>query len=366
MIAKYVLPIAALAGLSFAIHRVIEAPAAAADGPAGRRATRKARAGCLDFRLRAGGGARAKTFRSGSTFPAWSPRYMSRREKGSARGPLFRIDDRDKLAQLRVREAELVAAKAQLHKLMSHPVPKTFLRCGRRSTKPRPRWTTPKRPLGGPKSCSSGRWLRRAIMTRTALPTWPPRPPTPRPRPTSSGPGRKLEGRHRDRQGRRSPGREPGRTPSRPTSSGSPSAPRWTAEILQLNVRLGQFAALTWKEPMIVLGDSKRLHLRVDIDEHYLPSFAKGCQGWATLKGRPEIRFPLKFVYVEPYVIPKQSLTGDSSERVDTRVLQVIYELPDDRACDIHIGQQMDVYLKAAPEKAISLRAETTALRDGP
>jgi HlyD family secretion protein len=136
-------------------------------------------------------------------------------------------------------------------------------------------------------------------------------------------------------------------------------------EILQLNVRLGQFAALTWKEPMIVLGDSRRLHVRVDIDEHYLPSFAKGAPGWATLKGRPEIRFPLNFVYVEPYVIPKQSLTGASSERVDTRVLQVIYELPDDRVIDVHIGQQMDVYLKAAAIPATSSQEDSRALRDG-
>ena len=61
------------------------------------------------------------------------------------------------------------------------------------------------------------------------------------------------------------------------------------------------------------------------------------------------MRFPLKFVYVEPYVIPKQSLTGNNSERVDTRVLQVIYELPEERPVDVYIGQQMDVYLKAVP-----------------
>jgi HlyD family secretion protein len=45
--------------------------------------------------------------------------------------------------------------------------------------------------------------------------------------------------------------------------------------------------------------------------------------------------------------VPKQSLTGNSSERVDQRVLQVIYELPDDRPVDVYIGEQMDVYLKA-------------------
>jgi hypothetical protein len=34
---------------------------------------------------------------------------------------------------------------------------------------------------------------------------------------------------------------------------------------------------------------------------------------------------PLRFVRLEPYVVPKVSLTGINVERVDTRVVQVIY-----------------------------------------
>ena len=98
---------------------------------------------------------------------------------------------------------------------------------------------------------------------------------------------------------------------------------------------------------MIVLGDIQRLHVRVDIDENDLPYFSRGAEAIATLKGRPQVRFPLRFVYVEHYVIPKQSLTGYNSERVDTRVLQVLYELPEKRPVEVHVGQQMDVYLKA-------------------
>ena len=94
-------------------------------------------------------------------------------------------------------------------------------------------------------------------------------------------------------------------------------------EVLQVNVRPGQFAAMAWQEPMIVLGDVNRLHVRVDIDENDLPMFERGAEAIATLKGKPQVRFPLEFVKVEPYVIPKKSLTGDNTERVDTRVLQV-------------------------------------------
>ena len=65
-------------------------------------------------------------------------------------------------------------------------------------------------------------------------------------------------------------------------------------EVLQLNVRLGQFAAMTWKEPMIVLGDVKRLHVRVDIDENDLPYFSTRRRGRRHAQGPAQVRFPLE------------------------------------------------------------------------
>jgi len=45
--------------------------------------------------------------------------------------------------------------------------------------------------------------------------------------------------------------------------------------------------------------------------------------------------------------VPKTSLTGSSTERVDTRVLQVIYafQRPKDRA--VYVGQQVDLFVKS-------------------
>jgi multidrug resistance efflux pump len=135
-------------------------------------------------------------------------------------------------------------------------------------------------------------------------------------------------------------------------------------EVLQVNVRPGQFAALAWKEPLIVLGDVNRLHVRVDIDEQDVPQFRAGSRAIATLKGRSRARFDLQFVKVEPYVIPKKSLTGDNSERVDTRVLQVVYALPDDRPIPLFVGQQMDVYIeKGDVPTSINLEIDPDATR---
>jgi len=54
-------------------------------------------------------------------------------------------------------------------------------------------------------------------------------------------------------------------------------------------------------------------------------------------------------------VIPKKSLTGDSTERVDTRVLQVIYRVEDD-TLPLFVGQQMDVFIEASPVQTLTAR----------
>jgi HlyD family secretion protein len=115
--------------------------------------------------------------------------------------------------------------------------------------------------------------------------------------------------------------------------------------VLQVNVRPGEFVAPISNQAQVVLGAvTDRVNVRVDIDEHDIPRFKAGAPAQASLRGAPETKYPLAFVRVEPYVIPKKSLTGDNTERVDTRVLQVIYSLElKDR--QVYVGQQLDVFI---------------------
>lgn len=127
-------------------------------------------------------------------------------------------------------------------------------------------------------------------------------------------------------------------------------------EILQVNVRPGQYAVSVFNQALVVIGDSARLHVRVDIDENDVPLFNPKSRAIATLKGRPSVAFEdLNVAKVEPYIIPKRSLTGDNSERVDTRVLQVVYALPADSKVPLYIGQQMDAYIEAVEPEGVSL-----------
>jgi hypothetical protein len=100
-----------------------------------------------------------------------------------------------------------------------------------------------------------------------------------------------------------------------------------------------------------VLGSLDELLVRIDIDENEAWRVEKGARATASLRGNSSRRADLVFVRIEPYVIPKRSLTGLSTERVDTRVLQVIYSMRAD-ALNAFPGQQVDVFIEAAQRNA--------------
>jgi HlyD family secretion protein len=122
-------------------------------------------------------------------------------------------------------------------------------------------------------------------------------------------------------------------------------------EILQVNVRPGEYVSLASGKALVVLGNVSLLHVRVDIDEQDIPRFERTLGGIAYLRADSSKGYPLAFVRVEPYVIPKKSLTGDVTERVDTRVLQVIYAL-DQKGDQVYVGQQVDVFFDLDSGKA--------------
>src|SRR5215468_6020837 len=100
------------------------------------------------------------------------------------------------------------------------------------------------------------------------------------------------------------------------------------AEVLQVKLRVGEFAAAALtSSPLILLGRSKPLHVRVDVDEHEGWRVHAGASALGRVRGNADLKSPLTFVRFEPFVVPKKSLTGDSTERVDTRVLKVIYKV---------------------------------------
>ena len=125
------------------------------------------------------------------------------------------------------------------------------------------------------------------------------------------------------------------------------AAPR-NGEILQVNIRSGEHASPNTMMEAILLGDTSALQLRADVDEDSAWRVRPGAPATAYIKGTRDKPIPLTFVRVEPYILPKKSLTGESTERVDTRVLQVIYTFPAPKT-PIYVGQQVDVFIDGTP-----------------
>ena len=123
-------------------------------------------------------------------------------------------------------------------------------------------------------------------------------------------------------------------------------APR-DGTIIQVNIRAGEYASTQPRLAPIILGDLDKLQVRTDIDEQSASRIRSGQPAKAYVKGDSAHAILLNFVRIEPYVIPKVSLTGSSTERVDTRVLQVIYSLQQPGDQPLYVGQQMDVFIDA-------------------
>lgn len=116
--------------------------------------------------------------------------------------------------------------------------------------------------------------------------------------------------------------------------------------VLQVNIRVGEYAATSPRSPAMLIGETGRLQIRADVDEQNATRIRPGQKAVATLKGDPRVSMPLEFIRVEPYIIPKVSLTGASTERVDTRVLQVMFSLQKPEGTPIYVGQQVDVMIE--------------------
>jgi len=103
-------------------------------------------------------------------------------------------------------------------------------------------------------------------------------------------------------------------------------------------------------QSLILMGNVKPLHVRVNVDEEDLPRLKLQAPAYAKVRGdaRQEA-IPLRFVRLEPFVVPKVSLTGINVERVDTRVVQLIYAV-DSRSQagpekKLLVGQLVDVFI---------------------
>ncbi len=105
--------------------------------------------------------------------------------------------------------------------------------------------------------------------------------------------------------------------------------------------------------PAVVMGEAQgELAVRAFVDEillHGLPDLSR-------IKARMFVRgtdtvIPLDFVRVQPFVSPKIELSDQRTERVDVRVLPLIFKFDNSKKLGLYPGQLVDVYVGEPEEK---------------
>ncbi|HZN69771.1 MAG TPA: HlyD family efflux transporter periplasmic adaptor subunit [Tepidisphaeraceae bacterium] len=266
-----------------------------------------------------------------------------------AGAPLFKVDDRDAAADLAVREATLQSAKASLQKLQNQPRPEEIPVAEARLKETRATLENAKVELAkwqrvedqravGPDELRQARLkvdiaearVREAEADLKLLKAgaWGPDVEIARAQVVMAEAQVSVARTQLERLTVRSP---------------------VEGRVLQVSVRPGEFAQVgVLAQPLMLVGRTDVLHIRVDVDENEASRVRPGADAVAHVRGNSAIGTPLKFVRIDPYIVPKRSLTGDTTERVDTRVLQVLYAF-EPKDLPVYVGQQMDVYINAPP-----------------
>jgi HlyD family secretion protein len=125
--------------------------------------------------------------------------------------------------------------------------------------------------------------------------------------------------------------------------------------VLSINTIVGNYASpqgaydayTQGVDPVITLGSSPTsLHVRSYIDEILVPRLPSGSKMKAQMSIRgSDVKIPLEFVRVQPYVSPKIQLSNQRQERVDVRVLPVIFKIEKPANVNLYPGELVDVYI---------------------
>ena len=101
--------------------------------------------------------------------------------------------------------------------------------------------------------------------------------------------------------------------------------------------------------PIMVMGYPQKpyLEVRCYIDEILIPRLPPPPDLRAQMQIRgTDVRIPLEFERLQPYVTPKIELSDQRTERVDVRVLPVLFRFKPPQNMNLFPGQLVDVYVE--------------------
>ncbi|MCC6675887.1 MAG: efflux RND transporter periplasmic adaptor subunit [Phycisphaerales bacterium] len=121
--------------------------------------------------------------------------------------------------------------------------------------------------------------------------------------------------------------------------------------VLRRQIEPGEYAASDPARPALIIGDLSDLNIRAQVDEEDIGLITPHARAVARLRGAVVEEFPLMLVRVEPYARPKVDITGMNVERIDTRVIDVLFHVEQEPKTPIYPGQAVDVFIETAPKR---------------
>jgi HlyD family secretion protein len=117
------------------------------------------------------------------------------------------------------------------------------------------------------------------------------------------------------------------------------------ATVLQVKTRAGEYYNTQGTDPLIVLGDTRTLKIRMDVDERDIGKVKLGAPAYVTLAAYPGRRISAKLVEVGRRMGRKNVRTDDPIERNDTKILEVILEVAE--SSSLVPGARVTAYVNA-------------------
>ncbi len=261
-----------------------------------------------------------------------------------ARDPLFQIDDRDLTALLALKQSQAAASQARLNRLLAEPRPEELPAYAARVAQAKAQMDDAESrnnlilSVTDPRAVTSENVLGRKHALETAKAQY----------------AQAVADYELKKAGAWKPDLDQARADLAQAEADIDQTRRllerltvrapMSGTILQSKVRPGQYANCAGADSLMLFAGGKSYNVRAQVDENDAWRIRPDTDAYGFVRGNTARKLPLTFVRFEPYVVPKKSLTGDTTERVDTRVLEVLYRINQPLGT-VYAGQQMDIFI---------------------
>ena len=126
--------------------------------------------------------------------------------------------------------------------------------------------------------------------------------------------------------------------------------------VLRKHHRSGENVTLSASspDPIVTLGDTTALRVRVDVDEDDVARIRVGDLGYVTADAFGGRRFGGRVVRIGEELGPKNVRTDEPAERVDKKILETLIQLDDGH--ELPVGLRVDSFIMVSQPSAASAR----------